>query len=554
MLDMEKTNVCVQTDFVLENGRAMNAAADDKVDKENSTNSAKTFSFETCKQPCIQELLEAVLTFENEIRYRDCLAKALMTNNKSVVEGTILMGQELDFLESNCCITAEDRFYLKDEKIGPMKQVRRLVSMMLSRDYRSLLLLLQCLQAANKHIVTKVLTTFSRLRHEGFHAIPKCAKCHLEDRVDLELFIDDLLASDSLWEPLYRNVANCNKGSQKSAWMDFFETVRIHNLQEKVCEILLRNLIEYCFHSDIARMIENNRQMQRNSFECLCREMQHSITIYGRNQSPREVHADWSLRKVTTDGPFYNVLAVNTETQLKSTTEKDSKLHQESEKLNANMKLAASEPPFHFKSIGHAPNTSAKTIKMKENNAPVMKSNNINDTRDPEKWKEVQILKFTKLPIDSKEASHDLCLLHKSDGSVSNKGSNEGEEQRMASLKEPLSLELNLDSGFYEDEMGIRSLFEDETEVKQRFVAECCMQEKPSAAEEESENNDKILKSAIREKSTKDDEEKGSRKTTSPILSKRAILDIETRQKKEKIKICERVLELDAFTLDSFTS
>ncbi|XP_045166166.2 uncharacterized protein LOC123529730 isoform X1 [Mercenaria mercenaria] len=288
-MNMEKELNCgaeedlVCSDFVRSSvlTRRMNTlaiSADDLVNtSDNNLNkpSFKRFMGQNCDD-WIKYLMQQPKSLSDKMQYRDCLTKALTLFCKEITENTVIDCYELDFLISENCIAGDDKTYVDTKSIGTMQRSRRLLSLMLLRDYRTLLTYLTSLLIQNKHVVEKVLQELDTCLRNNYRKPQKCTLCHLESRVDLSLIVDELLSYDEEWLPFYNKVCQTEYvGPSKEIWRELTGRVGADETfrQILVSNIVLKALQACGFHSDIVIMLQEDRQMKRNSFVCRCSEI-----------------------------------------------------------------------------------------------------------------------------------------------------------------------------------------------------------------------------------------------------------------------------------------
>lgn len=227
---------------------------------------------------------------------------------KQITENAVFGGHELDLLEEENCINGEDRAHVEATGVGPIKQFRRLLSLMLLRDFRTLLVFLRSLLSNNKHVVERVLAEFDKFVQQHFQKPTQCTLCNIMSRVDISLVLDELLSDDEDWLPFYiKGSQNVSVGPDSKFWRELVNRVISHELHVNVANVISKALSNCGFHSDIVKMLSNNKRLHRNSFICRCNEDDRNRSDFMRPylRNNEESNQDLEERKsspITHDG------------------------------------------------------------------------------------------------------------------------------------------------------------------------------------------------------------------------------------------------------------
>ncbi|XP_045166177.2 uncharacterized protein LOC123529735 [Mercenaria mercenaria] len=240
----------------------------------NSTGTVSRFGSKTECEKWIQVLKKQSKSLSDEIQYRECLTKALTVLCKEITENTVIDSYEIDLLISENCISGDDKTFIEAKSIGTMQRTRRLLSLMLFRDYNTLLTFVNSLLIQNTHVVVKILKEFDNCVRNNYRKPQKCTLCHLESRVDMSLIIDELLSYDEEWLPFYNKVSQTEHiGPYKEFWRELSSRVRPGESYKNISGIVLKALKASGFHSDIVIMLQEDGHTKRNSFMCRCGEI-----------------------------------------------------------------------------------------------------------------------------------------------------------------------------------------------------------------------------------------------------------------------------------------
>lgn len=224
----------------------------------------------------IKGLMQLQLSLPDEMQHRDCLIKALTDLCKIITENTVIVGDEIDLLESKNCLTGDDKAHVKSA-MGPTLRTRRLLALVLLRDFKTLLVFLESLLFQNTHVVENVLNKFEQNQKSGYRKLLKCTLCLLRNRVDISLFVDDLLSSDDRWLMFYERVSQSDFfGPNADLWNKFVNNASFGDGLHRIADILIKALSSCGFHSDIVRMLQEDKENCVSSFVCRCSGLNHN--------------------------------------------------------------------------------------------------------------------------------------------------------------------------------------------------------------------------------------------------------------------------------------
>lgn len=257
----------------------------------------------------VREKFEELNTgsLEEESRFRDCVLKAIYDH----FDGLKVIDK--DYLEQKCCLTKEELSYASE---SDPQFTRRILLMLLRRDTRTILSFLFGLSAHAQDIVKKIKASLRRYFQEGFKQQTQCPCCILRERVCMCLLVDHLPQCGTELLSFVNFVSEENQPAKPSVsnklWDELFKAVNNRNLYSKVIQILV-SVLEACgYHTDIVRMLNEDRHLERNSFVCRCQEVNTCLTESVQHQDQQQVLIQPGTNNVPNEQRVAEVQSVET--------------------------------------------------------------------------------------------------------------------------------------------------------------------------------------------------------------------------------------------------
>lgn len=215
-----------------------------------------------------------VFEISDELRLRQCFERALLCNCTEILQAVLtngmLMGL-LAFLERRHCINKLDSLYLKSKHDDLSASTRMLFRMITNRDLKTLFTFIWTLKYFNKSLHLKI-TRQTDTSHTSDSLPLLCLRCILIDRVEAYQVAAHLFQRCNNLRKWYKRVIAVGWEETERLWEELFDVVESLQINIEVREAILEAIEDCGFHSDILKMLQEDKQLERNTFECRCSE------------------------------------------------------------------------------------------------------------------------------------------------------------------------------------------------------------------------------------------------------------------------------------------
>ncbi|KAL4227074.1 hypothetical protein ACF0H5_015048 [Mactra antiquata] len=237
------------------------------------------------KRQFVAERLAEVNSLQDESQKRACLAKAVADNSVDIIENTDLTEEELKGLKTEKCISYQDYKHILHSR--SITWINHLYCMIMMRDYRTHLVFLTYLKM---DVFEKVVATYNQLIENDTTQPSLCPHCILLSTVNIIYVAPSLLGCDAgTWGPLTQAAIDVIGDMRKSQelWQMLIEILQKNPEQKSVVlNCIIKSLEDYGFHSDVVRMLKEDKTVGRDSLQC--RIVSPQATLY----DDKEVQTD----------------------------------------------------------------------------------------------------------------------------------------------------------------------------------------------------------------------------------------------------------------------
>ncbi|XP_060599025.1 uncharacterized protein LOC132752678 [Ruditapes philippinarum] len=210
-------------------------------------------------------------SIEDEQRFRACLVRAMYENFVQ------LNRIDNSFMTENCMVTNEELCYARSSE---SQCTIRLLLMLLNRDTHTMLMFIYGMRTRYQDTVKSIFTSLNRhLNDSNFTYQSQCLRCNLSKRVNISLITDHLpqCSNGLLLLPFVNIVSEEDQPGQPTTserlWNELFKVVNNPSLYQDVIITIARVIESSGYHTDIARMLQDDINLDRNSFVCRCEDI-----------------------------------------------------------------------------------------------------------------------------------------------------------------------------------------------------------------------------------------------------------------------------------------